>query len=476
MRWPEIFFKAKPAPARAGDPAKTAAPPTTGSEPGGVPTPVPAPAPPATAAESGPVKGPTGTTRLPITQVKLPPAPVHPGAGDDEVIREMEEADTLRTMTRSGGVRLVKLNFAAPIPPGAQVSSDPDGEGSRGPAASAATPDLAIPREPAADGASGHPAGVTIFRRKTKIADVARIVLPPRRDEMGPPASKSSSEAEPAGMTPADARATQHSSVADLAPPIAAPGADSPKREAVPFAPAPEKVSDPAATSVPPMESKPADGRSAMAVGQNSGPLREENPASAAAARREPIKPEPATAVSPAPEMAAPAPRPTTALAETREKREFVLSNGERILGHILSETPDAIYVEHGTLGVLTIPRAQIAQHPIEVILVNGDRIVGDVIAETSDALFVRHASLGILTIPHKQRSARVVEAILKDGDRILGEVLGETESVTVIRSATLGTVSVPHHRVAMLNKRAEEIQMKSLPPTAPQVEDKPSA
>jgi RNase P/RNase MRP subunit p29 len=186
--------------------------------------------------------------------------------------------------------------------------------------------------------------------------------------------------------------------------------------------------------------------------------------------------PESVIPAAPPSQMDPPAPRREAALAETREKREFVLSNGERILGHILSETPDTIYVDHSTLGVLTIPRAQVAQRPIEVILINGDRIVGDVVAETSDALFVRHASLGILTVPHQQRSTRVVEAILKDGDRILGEVLGETENFTVIRSATLGTVSVPHHRVAMLNKRAEEIQMKSLPPTTPQVEDKPSA
>jgi RNase P/RNase MRP subunit p29 len=146
------------------------------------------------------------------------------------------------------------------------------------------------------------------------------------------------------------------------------------------------------------------------------------------------------------------------------ERKEFVLSNGERILGHILSETTDCIYVNHATLGVLTIPRAQIAQRPVEIILMNGDRIVGDILAETADSLFVRHASLGVLTVPKNQRSTRVVEAILKDGDRILGEVLGETGNFTVIRSATLGTVAVPHNRVAMLNRRAEEVQMKPLP------------
>ena len=142
-------------------------------------------------------------------------------------------------------------------------------------------------------------------------------------------------------------------------------------------------------------------------------------------------------------------------------------------MGHILSETPEAIYVDHGTLGVLTIPRNQIAQRPVEIILINGDRLVGDIVAETPDALFVRHASLGILTVPHNQRSTRVVEAILKDGDRILGEVLGETENFTVIRSATLGTVAVPHTRVAMLNRRAEQVQMKALPNATPELSNK---
>ena len=153
---------------------------------------------------------------------------------------------------------------------------------------------------------------------------------------------------------------------------------------------------------------------------------------------------------------------------DSRERREFILANGERILGAVLSETPEAIYIDHGTLGVLTIPRAQIAQRPIEVILINGDRIVGDIVAETADTLFVRHASLGILTVPQNQRSTRVVEAILKDGDRILGEVLGETENFTVIRSATLGTVAVPHNRVAMLNRKVEQVQMKALPAGTP--------
>ena len=66
-----------------------------------------------------------------------------------------------------------------------------------------------------------------------------------------------------------------------------------------------------------------------------------------------------------------------------------------------------------------------------------------------------------------------MVEAILKDGDRILGEVLAETENFTVIRSASLGTVTVPHHQVALLNRRAEQMQMKSLPTSTPQLENR---
>jgi RNase P/RNase MRP subunit p29 len=159
--------------------------------------------------------------------------------------------------------------------------------------------------------------------------------------------------------------------------------------------------------------------------------------------------------------------------ADTREKTEFILSNGERIFGHILSETPQTIYLDHGTLGVLTLPRSQIATKPIEVILINGDRIVGDLIAETPECLYIKHASLGMLTVPHGQRSTRVVEAILKDGDRILGEVLAETDNFTVIRSATLGTVAVQHEQVAMLNRKIEQMQLRALPLPAAKLDDR---
>jgi RNase P/RNase MRP subunit p29 len=172
-------------------------------------------------------------------------------------------------------------------------------------------------------------------------------------------------------------------------------------------------------------------------------------------------------------------PPPTAAIepvkpADSRQKSEFVLANGERIFGHILSETPQTIYLDHGTLGVLTLPRSQIAAKPIEVILINGDRLVGDLIAETPECLYLKHASLGMVTVPHGQRSTRVVEAILKDGDRILGEVLAETDNFTVIRSATLGTVAVQHDQVAMLNRKIEQMQLRALPTsTSPALENK---
>jgi RNase P/RNase MRP subunit p29 len=177
--------------------------------------------------------------------------------------------------------------------------------------------------------------------------------------------------------------------------------------------------------------------------------------------------PLPATEPASAP---APAPAP---IASPIAPREFHLTNGERVAGVVLSETPDTVYVEHATLGVLTIPRAEIATRLVEVILINGDRIVGNVMAETPEMLYVRHASLGMLSVPRAQRSTRVVEAILKGGDRILGELLTETETFTVIKSATLGTVTVPHNQVTMLNRKAEQIEMKTLPRSSPQLSDK---
>jgi RNase P/RNase MRP subunit p29 len=188
-----------------------------------------------------------------------------------------------------------------------------------------------------------------------------------------------------------------------------------------------------------------------------------------------PIPPSDAPPKAPESDSAATPVSVENTLSKASEKKEFLLVNGERILGHVLSETPENIYLDHGTLGVLTLPRTQIATRPVEIILINGDRIVGDIMAETPDTLYVRHASLGMLTVPRAQRSTRVIEALLKDGDRILGEVLAETENFTVIRSATLGTVAVPHNKVAMLNRKIEQIELKSLPTTAPAIEDKPA-
>jgi RNase P/RNase MRP subunit p29 len=165
-------------------------------------------------------------------------------------------------------------------------------------------------------------------------------------------------------------------------------------------------------------------------------------------------------------------PTPTT-LAPVPERREFHLTNGEHVSGAVLRETSDAIYVQHPTLGIITVPRNEIAKRLVEIILINGDRIVGDILAESADMLYVRHASLGMLSVPRAQRSTRVVEAILKDGDRILGEVLTETETFTVIKSATLGTVTIPHDKMAMLNRKIEQIEMKALPPAPAQLTDK---
>ncbi len=167
------------------------------------------------------------------------------------------------------------------------------------------------------------------------------------------------------------------------------------------------------------------------------------------------------------PEITVPARADDHLPISARDRKEFLLTNGERVLGRILSESADTIYLEHATLGVLTIPCAQIAKRPVEIILINGDRIVGDIMAETADTLYVRHASLGMLTVPRSQQSTRVVEAILKDGDRILGEVLAETDKATVIRSATLGTVTVPREQISLLNRRVEQLTLKTLPSPA---------
>jgi RNase P/RNase MRP subunit p29 len=427
------------------------------------------------------------------------------------------------------------------------------------------------------------PAG-SVLRRKTKMADVARIVLPPRREDTQPLLPADSSAVVPPAfpVSAMTARASQPlgSSASETAKPmpvvtgifpriVAKPAETPSKTESFIDLPKPETASEtveksvdaPAAEATPAVEEKPVtetkaetktDTKPDTQPDDNSGPIAEAKPVVAEptpatdakpfieakdapapksegtiadvpapevardekaegsekpenAASPEPPKPAETPGPTTTPEAAAPAepaplfsgsvnlepkvdpeahkPKPTPAPspaespslapAVTPERREFHLANGEKVAGVVLSETPDAVYLEHGTLGVVTVPKAQIAKRLVEIILINGDRIVGDIMAETADTLYVRHASLGMLTVPRAQRSTRVVEAILKDGDRILGEVLTETDSFTVIRSATLGTVTVPHSKMQMLNRKIEQIELKALPPAAPELKDK---
>jgi RNase P/RNase MRP subunit p29 len=307
----------------------------------------------------------------------------------------------------------------------------------------------------------------SIFHRKAKMTELARIVLPPKREESQPLPASSRTVVPPAFPVAGAAHGSAahgskpEISLASVVPRIDPDGAKPPGSEATTPGPAP----------IPLAGEKP------------SAPL--PDLPDAPKVDPEAHKPEPSATplpkVDPEAHKAASTPAPPIPLAElsapsgTPEKREFHLANGERVAGTVLSETPEAIYIDHGTLGVLTIPRAQIAKRLVEIILINGDRIVGDIMAETADTLYVRHASLGMLTVPRAQRSTRVVEAILKDGDRILGEVLTETDTFTVIRSATLGTVTVPHSKVSMLNRKIEQIELKALPPPSPELKDKPS-
>jgi RNase P/RNase MRP subunit p29 len=381
----------------------------------------------------------------------------------------------------------------------------------------------------------------SIFRRKAKMTEVARIVLPPKREETQPlhKAPEASSAVVPpafpvAAMTK---RASQPimttTEAAKIPPPLPVesiasekiasevktpepiPVFDSPKKEAAP-PPFEKTVEAPVIESKPMIEVKPdvdskppTDNRDA--VGDKTEVPPQETLAPVAAKSEKQAMPEKAASqesvVPPATPPPIPSPEPTTtslfrekpkvdseahkpeptpapALPVTqlstpetpREKREFHLANGERVAGVVLSETPDVVLIEHPSLGVISVPRNQIAKRLVEIILINGDRIVGDIMAETADTLYVRHASLGMLTVPRAQRSTRVVEAILKDGDRILGEVLTETDSFTVIRSATLGTITVPHSKISMLNRKIEQIELKALPPPPPEIKDKPAS
>jgi RNase P/RNase MRP subunit p29 len=337
----------------------------------------------------------------------------------------------------------------------------------------------------------------SIFRRKAKMTDVARIVLPPKREETDsahPPTEASPTVVPPAFPVAAmTARASK--SIAE----------NNESKKIVPEE-KPATPVEPATKEFPPAQAATASPSTVPTNG--TAPISAETPtpkvpeqmvfATPSSVENKPItsptdipkvdpeahKPSPAEASLPKidPEAHKPTPHPAQVSSEvvsksapTAEKREFHLANGEHVVGVVLSETPEAVYLEHGSLGVLTIPRAQIAKRLVEIILINGDRIVGDVMAETADTLYVRHSSLGMLTVPRAHRSTRVVEAVLKDGDRIVGEILSETDTFTVIRSATLGTITVPHNKVSMLNRKLEQIELKALPPASPELKDKPT-
>jgi RNase P/RNase MRP subunit p29 len=339
-----------------------------------------------------------------------------------------------------------------------------------------------------------------VFRRRAKMNDLARIILPSKREEPEPPPAPVAQA--PTVIPPAFPVPVVKPGAAFLGPtPLiqldelpkpagTVPSATSllPKPPAFPGEPKidleahkPEPAFAPQSKAEPDASNKQQDLFTPQPAADFVPSLPKIEPEIDSGAH----KPQPAAEPVPKvdPEAHKPAPEPAMATPQPQfsppavvpEKREFHLANGERVAGTVLSETPEAIYIEHGTLGVLTIPRGQIAKRLVEIILINGDRIVGDIMAETADTLYVRHASLGMLTVPRAQRSTRVVEAILKDGDRVLGEVLSETETFTVIKSATLGTVTVPHNKVTMLNRKIEQIELKTLPPPPPELQDKPT-
>ena len=405
----------------------------------------------------------------------------------------MVEADPVRTLTKTGGIHLLKRSAPQPgapsgptkAPPAepAPIKSQPSPPSAAStPPAAPASPSSPPPSQPAAVSVAPEvkkadpplmPFG-SIFHRKAKMTELARIVLPRKREESEPPPAPS--ESSPTVVPPAfpvaamTVRASQpaagaaHSGNNEVSPPEKAPDAAAKT----------EKTASPETAPASPSaaEAKPAAPLPAVPDAPPKVDPEAHKPEPSATPLPK-IDPE-AHQTPPAPATALPLAQPT-APSDTPERREFHLANGERVAGIVLSETPEAVYIDHGTLGVLTIPRAQIARRLVEIILINGDRIVGDIMAETADTLYVRHASLGMLTVPRAQRSTRVVEAILKDGDRILGEVLTETDAFTVIRSATLGTITVPHGKISMLNRKIEQIELKALPPSAPEIKDKPT-
>ena len=345
---------------------------------------------------------------------------------------------------------------------------------------------------PASTPAPTTPTLGSIFRRKAKMADVARIVLPPKREETTrlprPPAPESNATVLPpafpvAAMTarpPSTSIESQEPTKTMIFPPTESPflGRTETRETKPDPAPATEgpRVEAEAAKPVEsspataPVADKPMEPMSLFPDPPKVDPEAHKTTPDVTAPKVDPEAHRPPP--SPAPAMQSKELSPSSQ-AFPQEKREFHLTNGEKVAGVVLSESPDAIYVEHATLGVITVPRREIAKRLVEIILTNGDRIVGDIMAETADMLYVRHSALGMLSVPRAHRSTRVVEAILKDGDRILGEVLTETDTFTVIRSPTLGTVTVPHAKMAMLNRKIEQVEMKALPPAAPELKDK---
>ena len=378
------------------------------------------------------------------------PSPEMVKKREQERSRDAEEkADSLRALTESGGVPVAPRGGRESI--SVPTSNPADVKTSR------------IDAPPARPEAGAARTGAVSLRQRAKLTEDA--LVPPRSNESPVPPDEKSIPSEPAKKTdepaPSEAPATPAAVVPAAFPVAVETGTvlDKPAEKApefgTPVTPSPA-TAEPSSSELP--ASRPADETATTAphhpVPTSSTPPRETTHVHLGDTTPRP----PSAAIEPA-----------KASADSRGgKQEFILANGERILGHILSETPQSIYLDHDTLGVLTLPRSQIAKKPIEVILINGDRIVGDLIAETPECLYIKHASLGMLTVPHNQRSTRVVEAIMKDGDRILGEVLAETGNFTVIRSATLGTVAVQHDQVAMLNRKIEQMQLRSLPRPGP--------
>jgi len=368
---------------------------------------------------------------------------------------DKEKAESLRALTESGSIQ-VPPRVTKDFSPAAALPADKPAEIDKSNAKTAVLP--AVPRV----------ASVSL-RQLAKLTDDAHS-LPKPEDATPPPAVEStppkpeneSASKPPESSTGSDNSASGSAAVVPAAFPVAV------ETGSVMEKPAEKVVSEPAEIKIDvPTEASSSPDKPAA---ESSEIKRDE--ADASSPPRDTARVHVGHTTTSAPSTALEPVRP----ADGREKQEFVLSNGERIIGHVLSETAQTIYLDHGTLGVLTLPRSQIATKPIEVILINGDRIVGDLIAETPECLYIKHASLGMVTVPHGQRSARVVEAILKDGDRILGEVLAETEDFTVIRSATLGTVAVQHAQVAMLNRKIEQMQLRALPAATPAIEDKPKS